>query len=441
MSRTISIFGVGYVGTVTAACLAHQGNLVTGVDLSAAKVEALGKGRSPIVEPRVSDLIAESQTACRLHATVDSEQAVLDTEISLLCVGTPSMRNGKLDLGHIGPVCEEIGQVLRKKDSFHLIVLRSTVLPGTAETIVIPTLEKASGRKMGKDFGVCVNPEFMREGTAVVDFLEPSITIIGASDPAHSRVLRELYSWVPGKVFETSFRSAEMVKYVCNAWHAVKVAFANEVGTMAKSLGVDAEAVVEIFSADTKLNISPSYLKPGFAFGGSCLPKDVRALNYRAKELDLELPLLESVLPSNHAHLDRAIEIVLGTGKKNVALLGLSFKAATDDLRESPQVQLVKRLIGEGCQLKIWDDNVSLGRLIGSNRQYIEEVIPHIESLLSSELDQVLEQADVVVIGTRGIDRKKLDSQLRPDHVVVDLVNLEKSRRPASAKAYEGLCW
>jgi GDP-mannose 6-dehydrogenase len=441
MSRTVSIFGLGYVGTVTAACLAHKGNRVTGVDLSASKVEALDSGRSPIVEPAVSDLIAESQKACRLHATTDSQKAVQETEISFLCVGTPSMRNGKLDLGHIGPVCEEIGQALRKKDSFHLIVLRSTVLPGTAETIVVPTLEKASGKKMGQDFGVCVNPEFMREGTAVADFLEPSITIIGASDSSHSRILRELYSWIPGKVFETSFRSAEMVKYVCNAWHAVKVAFANEVGTMAKSLGVDAEAVIEIFSADTKLNISPSYLKPGFAFGGSCLPKDVRALNYRAKELDLELPLFESVLPSNDAHLDRAIEIVLNTRKKHIAMLGLSFKAATDDLRESPQVQLVKRLIGEGCQLKIWDDNVSLGRLIGSNRQYIEEVIPHIGSLLSSDLAEVLENAEVVVLGTRGIDRKKLEAQLRPEHVVVDLVNLEKSRRPAAGKAYEGLCW
>lgn len=441
MSRTVSIFGLGYVGTVTAACLAHKGNRVTGVDLSAAKVEAMDRGRSPIVEPAIADLIAECQKACRLHATTDSQKAVLETDVSFLCVGTPSMRNGKLDLGHIAPVCDEIGKALRKKDTFHLIVLRSTVLPGTAENIVVPTLEQASGKKMGTHFGVCVNPEFMREGTAVADFLEPSITIIGAADKAHSQILRELYSWVPGKVFETSFRSAEMVKYVCNAWHAVKVAFANEVGTMAKSLGVDAEAVVEIFSADTKLNISPSYLKPGFAFGGSCLPKDVRALNYRAKELDLDLPLFEAVLPSNDAHLDRAIEIVLNTGKKNVAMLGLSFKAATDDLRESPQVQLVKRLIGEGCHLKIWDDNVSLGRLIGSNRQYIEEVIPHIGSLLSSDLAQVLDQAEVVVIGTRGVDRKKLESHLRPEHFVVDLVNLEKSRRPAAGKTYEGLCW
>jgi len=441
MSRAISIFGLGYVGTVTAACLAHQGNRVTGVDLSAAKVAALDSGRSPIVEPGVSDLIAESQKAGRLHATSDSEKAVLESEISFLCVGTPSMRNGKLDLGHIGPVCQEIGAALRKKSSFHLVVLRSTVLPGTAETIVVPTLEKASGKKMGQAVGVCVNPEFMREGTAVADFLEPSITIIGAADPAHSKILRDLYAWVPGRIFETSFRSAEMAKYVCNAWHAVKVSFANEVGTLAKELQVDAEAVVEIFTADTKLNISASYLKPGFAFGGSCLPKDVRALTYRAKELDLALPLFESILPSNDAHLDRAVEIVLATDKKNVAMLGLSFKAATDDLRESPQVQLVKRLIGEGCKLQIWDDNVSLGRLIGSNRQYIETVIPHIGSLLSSNLEQVLKQAEVVVIGTRGIDRKTLESHLRPSHFVVDLVNLEKSRRPSAGTSYEGLCW
>jgi GDP-mannose 6-dehydrogenase len=441
MSRAVSIFGLGYVGTVTAACLAHRGSRVIGVDLSPSKVEALEGGKSPIVEPGVADLIAESQKACRLHATTHSEKAVLETEVSFLCVGTPSMRNGKLDLGHIGPVCHEIGQALRKKDTFHLIVLRSTVLPGTAEAIVIPTLEKASGKKMGQDFGVCVNPEFMREGTAVADFLEPAITIIGACDAAHGKVLRELYSWVPGKVFETTFRSAEMVKYVCNAWHAVKVSFANEVGTLAKTLGVDAEAVIEIFSADTKLNISPSYLKPGFAFGGSCLPKDVRALNYRAKELDLELPLFESILPSNEAHLDRAIEIILSTGKKNIAMLGLSFKAATDDLRESPQVQLVKRLIGEGCHVHIWDDNVSLGRLIGSNRQYIETVIPHIGSLLSADLEEVLQKAEVVVIGTRGVDRKILESHLRPEHFVVDLVNLEKKRRPKGSQSYEGLCW
>ena len=439
--RAISIFGLGYVGTVTAACLAHQGNQVTGVDLNPAKVKALGTGSSPIVEPAVADLIAECRQAGTLRATTDSEEAVLDTDISFLCVGTPSMRNGKLDLGHIEPVCQEIGKALRKKDSFHLVVLRSTVLPGTAESVVVPTLEKSSGKRMGKDFGVCVNPEFMREGTAVGDFLEPAITVIGAADPAHSQALRKLYAQVPGYVFETSFRSAEMVKYVCNAWHAAKISFANEVGTLAKRLGVGAEVVIGIFAADTKLNISSSYLKPGFAFGGSCLPKDVRALNYRAKELDINLPFLQSILPSNDEHLERAVSMVLETGRKKVAILGLSFKAATDDLRESPQVQLVKRLIGEGRQIRIWDDNVSLGHLIGSNRQYIEEVIPHIGSLLSSSLAGVLKDAEVVVIATRGLDTGELRGYLRPDQIVVDLVNLERASRPATSGKYEGICW
>ncbi len=394
MSRPISIFGLGYVGTVTAACLAHKGNRVIGVDLNPAKVEAIEAGRSPIVEPRVPDLVAECHQACRLHATSDGESAVLDSDISFLCVGTPSLRNGKLNLGHIGPVCREIGSALRKKNSFHLIVLRSTVLPGTAESIVIPELEKSSGKHMGDQFGVCVNPEFMREGTAVGDFLEPAITIIGT-----------------------------------------------EVGTLAKRLNVDADAVMEIFAADNKLNISSAYLKPGFAFGGSCLPKDLRALNYRAKEFDLELPLLNSILPSNHEHLERALEMVLEIGKRRIAVLGLSFKAATDDLRESPHVQLVKRLLGEGYQVQIWDDNVSLGRLIGSNRQYIEEVIPHIGSLLSNDLAKVIAESEVVVLGTRGIQGHELSSYLRPEHIVIDLVNLEKTRRPKGSGRYEGICW
>src|SRR5439155_4796260 len=324
----------------------------------------------------------------------------------------------------------------KKKGSFHLVVLRSTVLPGTAETIVVPTLEKASGKKMGKDFGVCVNPEFMREGTAVSDFLEPAMTVIGSAASEHSAMLRELYAWAPGRIFQTSFRSAEMVKYVCNAWHAVKVTFANEFGALAKELGVDAESVVEIFTADNKLNISPSYLKPGFAFGGSCLPKDLRALNYRAKELDLELPLFESILPSNETHLRRAMEMILNTGKKKIGMLGLSFKAATDDLRESPQVQLVKRLLGEGRYIQIWDDNVSLGQLIGSNRQYIEEVIPHLGALLSSDLSQVLQNSEVVVIGTRGVSKETLRQAIREDHIVIDLVNLEKARRIDGITAY-----
>ncbi|MGD0164919.1 MAG: nucleotide sugar dehydrogenase [Candidatus Sulfotelmatobacter sp.] len=441
MNHSISIFGLGYVGSVSAACLAHKGNRVTGVDLNPDKVEALEGGRSPIVEARIAELILECHESGLLHGTSDVASAVRETDISFLCVGTPSLRNGRLDLGHIEPVCREIGEALRKKDSFHLVVLRSTVLPGTAESAVIPSLEKASGKRVGKDLGVCVNPEFMREGTAVADFLEPAITVIGASDAAHSSLLRNVYDWVPGRVFETSFRSAEMLKYVCNAWHAVKVSFGNELGTLAKELGVDAEVVMQMFTADTKLNISPQYLKPGFAFGGSCLPKDVRALNYRAKELDLNLPLFQSILPSNDEHLERAVEMVLETGKKRIGMLGLSFKAATDDLRESPQVQLVKRLLGEGRQIRIWDDNVSLGRLIGSNRQYIEEVIPHIGSLLSASLADVLKDAEVVIIGTRGVDRGELRRSLRPEHTVIDLVNLERASRPATSGVYEGICW
>ena len=441
MTPSISVFGLGYVGTVTAACLAHKGHNVIGVDLSTTKVAAMDAGRSPIVEPRVTDLIGDAHKAGRLRATCNSEEAVLNSDISFLCVGTPSLRNGKLDLGHIQPVCEDIGKVLKTKSSFHLVVVRSTVLPGTAESIVVPALEKTSGKRLGKDFGVCVNPEFMREGTAVGDFLEPSVTVIGAAEAEHSARLREVYNWVSGRIFETSFRSAEMVKYICNAWHAVKVSFANEVGTLAKQLSVDTAAVVEIFTADTKLNISPTYLKPGFAFGGSCLPKDVRALNYRAKELDLNLPLFQSILPSNEEHIDRALELVLTTGKKKVGMLGLSFKAATDDLRESPQVLLVKRLLGEGRQIRIWDDTVSLGRLIGSNRQYIEDEIPHIGSLLSSDLSEVLKDSDVVVIGTRGVARDELSRLLRPDHIVIDMVNLERAARPATSAEYKGLCW
>jgi GDP-mannose 6-dehydrogenase len=441
MNRSISVFGLGYVGTVTAVCLAYRGNTVTGVDLNRGKVEAMNSGNSPIVEPRVSEIIAESYKADRLHATSSAETAVLNSDISFLCVGTPSLRNGKLDLGHIEPVCQEIGEILKKKGSFHLLALRSTVLPGTAETIVVPTLEKASGKRMGRDFGVCVNPEFMREGTAVADFLEPAMTVIGAADKAHGAMVRDLYSWAPGRIFETSFRSAEMVKYVCNGWHAMKVAFANEIGTLANELNVDAESVMEMFVSDTKLNISPAYLNPGFAFGGSCLPKDVRALNYRAKELDLKLPLFESIMRSNEEHLERAVELVLATGKHKIAMLGLSFKMATDDLRESPQVQLVKRLLGEGREVQIWDDNVSLGRLIGSNREYIEHVVPHVGSLLRANLVEVLREAEVVVIGMRGLDRDFLQKNIHRDQQVIDLVNLESARRPQILAAYKGICW
>jgi len=418
-----------------------MGHKVIGVDVSRAKVEMLDSGRSPIIEARMNELVAEANQSCRLHATVDPTAAVLGSDISFLCVGTPSLRNGKLDLSHIEQVSREIGTALKQKSAFHTIVLRSTVLPGTTETLMVPTIESASGKRAGVDFAVCYNPEFMREGSAVSDFLKPPYTILGSQDPQHLNPLRTLYKGVPATVFETSIRVAEMVKYVSNLYHAVKVGFANEVGTLCKHLDVETDQVTKIFMSDTKLNISSAYLAPGFAFGGSCLPKDLRAITYRAKELDLQLPLLESLMPSNAEHVDRGVEAVLRTGKRKIAMLGLSFKAGTDDLRESPQVQLIKRLLGEGCEVKIWDRDVSMGRLAGSNRQYIEEVIPHIGSLLTPDLEAALRDAEIVIIGNNSAKADELAKILRSDQIVIDLVNLDKSRRPDSAAAYEGICW
>ena len=439
MGLSISLFGLGYVGSVSAACFAHMGHKVTGVDISKAKVEMLDSGRSPIIEARMEELVAEANKSCRLHATTDSIAAVLGSDISFVCVGTPSLRSGKLDLSHVEHVSEEIGAALKQKNMFHTVVLRSTVLPGTTEDLMAPTIEKMSGKRAGVDFAVCYNPEFMREGSAVADFLQPPYTILGSQNAQHLAPLRELYREIPGTTFETTIRVAEMVKYVSNLFHAVKVGFANEVGTLCKHLGVEADQVTKIFMSDTKLNISPAYLSPGFAFGGSCLPKDLRAITHRGKELDLELPLLESLIPSNTKHVERGVEAVLRTGKRKIAMLGLSFKAGTDDLRESPQVQVIKRLLGEGCQVRVWDKHVSLGRLAGSNRQYIEEVIPHIGSLLSAEMAEVLRDAEVVVIGTK-IEKSELANLLTPNQKVIDLVNLDPNRRPETA-SYEGICW
>lgn len=440
MGLSISVFGLGYVGSVSAACFAHVGHRVIGVDVSPAKVEMMATGRSPIVEARMGELLADGYQARRLQATTDAAVAVNDSDVSFVCVGTPSQRSGKLDLGYVERVVREIGTALKHKKAYHVIVLRSTVLPGTTESLVIPAVEAASGLRAGKDFAVCYNPEFMREGSAVADFLQPPYTILGAQDPAHLAPLRELYKTVPGPVFETAIPVAEMVKYVSNAFHAVKVSFANEVGTLCKNLGVDTEAVTKIYTSDTKLNISSAYLSPGFAFGGSCLPKDLRALAYRAKELDLGLPLLESVLPSNAVHIDRAVDAVLRTNKKKISFLGLSFKAGTDDLRESPQVHVIKRLLGEGCQVQVWDRDVSLGRLAGSNRQYIEEVIPHIGSVLSADFEKVVCAGEVVVIATK-LEKGQLAQCLGPNQIVIDLINLDPAGRPSVAAAYEGICW
>jgi GDP-mannose 6-dehydrogenase len=440
VSASISIFGLGYVGSVSAACFANLGHNVIGVDVSPTKVEALASGRSPIVEARVSELLEDGHKTGRIRATTEASVAVRESDVSFVCVGTPSQRSGKLDLGYVERVVREIGAALKQKKSHHVIVLRSTVLPGTTESLVIPALEDSSGLRAGKDFTVCYNPEFMREGCAVADFHQPPYTILGAQNPEHLAPLRELYKSVPGPVFETSIPVAEMVKYVSNAFHAVKVTFANEIGTLCQQLGVDTNTVTKIYTSDTKLNISPAYLSPGFAFGGSCLPKDLRALSYKAKELDIGLPMLESALRSNAVHVDRAIEAVLRTNQRKIAFLGLSFKSGTDDLRESPQVQMIKRLLGEGCHVKIWDQDVSLGRLAGSNRQYIEEVIPHIGSLLSSEFEDVVNSGEVVIIATK-IEKDRLVRSLKPSQTVIDLVNLDPANRPAVPGEYVGICW
>ncbi|HWH56224.1 MAG TPA: nucleotide sugar dehydrogenase [Terriglobales bacterium] len=441
MPHSLSVFGLGYVGSVTAACLASIGNRVIGVDIDSAKAKALDLGQSPILEKGINELIEQAHKAGRLVGTNDASRAISESDISIVCVGTPSESNGRIDVSHLKRACEEIGEAIARKQKYHVIVFRSTVVPGTTESVLIPALEAASKKRCGIDFGVCYNPEFMREGSAVCDFFEPAVTILGASESKLIGILREVYSWVPGKIFETAIPTAEAAKYVSNAFHALKVTFANEIGTFCKKAGVDTESVFRIFTADARLNTSAAYLLPGFAFGGSCLPKDVRALTYRAKEMDLHLPVMESILPSNREHIERAAEAVLRCGKRKVGVLGLSFKSGTDDLRESPLIQLVKRLLGEGCDVQIWDKNVSLGKLVGANRRYLEEVIPHISSLLIPEMKSVIASSEVVVIGTREADSATLDSCLRENQNVIDLVNLNPSHRLNGKSHYEGICW
>lgn len=408
-----------------AACLAHRGHSVIGVDISPQKVEALNSGRSPVVEARVDDLMSQGRSESRLQATTDATSAVLRSDVSFACVGTPSQPNGKIDLTQVEQISQQIGNALKCKSTYHTVVFRSTVPPGTTESVVIPALEQASKKTAGTDFGVCYNPEFMREGSGVDDFLNPPYTILGSPDRNQLVPVRDIYSLSGGPIYETTLAVAEMVKYVSNAFHALKVSFANEIGTLARRCGVETDEVFRIFTSDARLNISKAYLTPGFAFGGSCLPKDLRALEYLAREFDLHLPLLRAILPSNSEHIERAVETILRTNKRKVGLLGLSFKQGTDDLRESPQVRLCKRLIGEGCQLRIWDPYVSLGKLIGSNRQYIDDVIPHIGSLLVADMKDVIEAVEVVVVASNSAKRSDLQSLVRPEQIVLDLMNYE----------------
>lgn len=419
--KSVSVFGMGYVGAVTAACMAKAGNRVVGVDLNPQKIAMLRSGRAPVLEPGLDELIAEACKASRLVAFHTADVAVRLSDLSFICVGTPSLPNGRPDMRGLARCCHELGQALREKKEFHWIVVRSTVLPGTSQSLIIPEIEAASGKRAGEGFAVCVNPEFTREGCAVRDFLHPSMTVLGAENPAHLSLLRDLYAPFGGQVFETSLRAAEMVKFACNAFHALKVDFANELGTLCGQLQVDAEEVTRIFTADKQLNLSAAYLTPGFAFGGSCLPKDVRALSGCASRFDLDLPLLRAILPSNRAHLERFCEAILASKRKRIGVLGLSFKTGTDDLRESPFVQLIKRLLGEGCQVRVWDREVSLGRLAGSNREFIEQEIPHIGALLLPDLESVVRTSDLIVLGTKAIDEAAFRSLLARDQIVIDL--------------------
>jgi GDP-mannose 6-dehydrogenase len=435
----VSIFGLGYVGCVSAACFAKDGHQVTGVDVSSTKVEIINSGKSPIVEAGIGELIAEMTSAGRLKATTDAGDAVLHSDISLVCVGTPSQPNGSLDLTFIKRVCQEIGAALEKKRERHTVVIRSTMLPGTIHTTVVPTLEVYSGKTAGKDFGICINPEFLREGSSLKDFYAPPFTLIGADDEETAMIVKRLYSAVDAPVYNVDVKSAEMVKYACNCFHALKVSFANEMGNIAAELGIDSHVVMDVFCKDTKLNLSPYYLKPGFAFGGSCLPKDLRAMNYKAKELDVETPVLQAVLRSNREQVDRALTMVLRTKSKQVGILGFSFKAGTDDLRESPMVTLIESLIGKGMHLAIYDRDVSLARLFGANKEYIEREIPHISQLMKSSIDEVLDVSDVIVIGNKAEEFRELEGKLKPGQKVIDLVRLFDGRK--TGDQYEGICW
>jgi len=436
--KRISVFGLGYVGAVTAACFAEAGHRVVGVDVSPAKTRTLESGRAPVLEPGLDNLVAAGRRSGRLHATSDPMAAVSESEISFVCVGTPSLPNGRLDLRAVEGVCEEIGAALRSKKQFHLVVMRSTLLPGTTRSLVIPRIEASSQKRFGSDFAVCANPEFTREGCAVADFMDPGMTVLGADDALHLVPLSELYRSITGRVFTTSLHAAEMVKYVCNCYHALKVTFANEVGTLCRHLDVDEQDVMRIFLGDKKLNISAAYLKPGFAFGGSCLPKDLRALAYRAKQMDLDLPLLRAILRSNQAHLDRAVDAVLAAGSKRIGVVGLSFKPGTDDLRESPAVQLIKRLLAEGCYVQVWDQDVSVGRLAGSNRRFIEEEIPHIGSLLCTDLGEVVNSAEVVVVVANSPEVGAMLAASKPRRRVIDVHSiLPHSLDGVGVPAYE----
>lgn len=435
----VSIFGLGYVGTVSAGCLANDGHEVVGVDPVFAKADLINRGQSPIIEAEIGEIIAATVKSGGLRATNDPGEAIKATELSFVCVGTPSQANGNLDLRYIRRICEQIGEALKHKSVRHTVVIRSTILPGTMLNVVIPTLEEFSGKKAGSDFGVCNNPEFLREGSAVKDFRSPPKTVIGELDKASGDMLAKLYEKLDAPLIRTDLQTSEMVKYVDNSWHALKIGYANEIGNLCKAFGLDAHAVMNIFCQDRKLNISPAYLSPGFAFGGSCLPKDIRALSYQAKIHDLQLPILTSILPSNEMQIARGLQLIMDKGRKKVGILGFSFKAGTDDLRESPVIEVIERLLGKGYDLRIYDKNVNIARLVGANRDFILNRIPHISKLMVGDIDAVLHHAETIVLGNKDPDFRRVPERLGDNQTLVDFVRIIEGR--SMNGNYDGICW
>jgi GDP-mannose 6-dehydrogenase len=435
----ISIFGLGYVGAVSAGCLAQDGHEVIGVDPYQPKVDLINQGKTPVIEKDIGEIIAKAVKAGKLRATTDIGDAVNNSDLSLICVGTPSQMNGSLDLKYVRNVCEQIGAALKSKRDFHVVVARSTMLPGSMRGVVIPTLEERSGKTAGKEFGVCNNPEFLREGTSVYDFYNPPKTVIGETDARGGDMLAKLYVNMKAPLIRTDVETAEMVKYTDNVWHALKVGFANEIGNICKALGIDGHAVMNIFCQDTKLNLSPYYMKPGFAFGGSCLPKDVRALTYKARSLDVETPILNSIMPSNERQIERGLKMIMEKGNKKVGILGFSFKAGTDDLRESPLVEVIERLLGKGFDVKLYDRNVNIASLVGANRDYILNHIPHISRLMEDSIEKVLAHAETIVIGNGDQEFRNVFERMRSEQVLVDLVRIAQKR--SLEGKYDGICW
>ena len=434
----ISVFGIGYVGAVSAGCLAADGHEVIAVDTNPQKAKMINDGVAPIVEAGLAELIREGARSGKLRATTDAVEAIMNSECSIVCVGTPSHGNGNLDLTQVARVCESIGAAIAKKSAFHAVVIRSTMLPGSMRDVVKPALEKGSGKKADTDFGLAIFPEFLREGSAIRDYREAGTVIIGVSEPKTEKILREINQGVPGALHVTDLGTAEAVKYANNAWHATKVVFANEMGAFCKAHDIDSHKVMEIVCSDRRLNISTAYMRPGFAYGGSCLPKDLRAVRYRAKTRDLNLPMLNALSESNDLSIQNVADMVMGAGGRRVGLIGLSFKAGTDDLRESPAVGLAERLFGKGYDLKIFDANVNYSKLMGSNLSYIQHHIPHLSERLTDDLSAVAAHGDTIVVTHSDLGGAAFP-HLRPEQTVIDLVRL-----PAAAQSggrYIGLCW